>query len=258
MIVTSYRNVPDILHQCDHKGVRSAIVVSDGFGEIGPEGKKREKELIAIAASYGFRIIGPNTIDIFNAADAISAVLYDRGYEYDGTGGLSVITQTGMYGPQAMAWNEYHSGINKVIDLGNMSDIDETDCLEYLKEDDGTTVISMYIEHSRRPRELEGTAVRVSVKKPILCLKPGTSPVAPRRWHRTRAPWREAKICTAASSASRGSSGRRNMRTSGTARPPFSATPCRGGTASKSASSPGPSGFSVSTRRRSSGSPSER
>lgn len=178
VIVTSHRNVPEILHQCGHQGVKSVIVVSDGFGEIGPEGEKRQEKLLQIAESYGIRIIGPNTVGIFNAADAISTVPYDRGYEYNGTGGLSIITQTGMYSPQAMAWNEYHPGVNKVIDLGNMSDVDETDCLEYLGEDDGTTVISMYIEHSRRPRALKETARRVSTKKPILCLKPGISPGA--------------------------------------------------------------------------------
>jgi len=178
VVVTSYRNVPDILHQCGSRGVKSLIVVSDGFAEAGPEGIKREKELLAIARSYGMRIIGPNTVGIFNAADAISTVPYDRGYEYNGTGGLSIITQTGMYSPQAMAWNEYHAGINKVIDLGNMSDVDETDCLEYLGNDEGTAIISLYIEHSRRPRELKETARRVSLKKPIICLKPGTSPGA--------------------------------------------------------------------------------
>jgi len=180
VIVTSHRNVPGILHQCGRRGVGSVIVVSDGFGEIGPEGQKRQEELLKIAGDYGMRVIGPNTVGIFNAADAISTVPYDRGYEYDGTGGLSVITQTGMYGPQAMAWNEYPPGVNKVIDLGNMSDVDETDCLEYLGRDDGTAVISMYIEHSRRPRALKETAGRVSLKKPILCLKPGTSPGASR------------------------------------------------------------------------------
>jgi acyl-CoA synthetase (NDP forming) len=178
VIITSYRNVPDILHQCGSRGIRSVIVVSDGFAEIGPEGERRQKGLLAIAASYGMRIIGPNTVGIFNAADAISTVPYDRGYHYNGTGKLSVITQTGMYGPQAMAWNEYRPGVNKVIDLGNMSDVDETDCLEYLEQDDGTGVISMYIEHSRRPRILQETAKRVSLKKPILCLKPGISPGA--------------------------------------------------------------------------------
>ena len=175
VVITSYRNVPAILRQCGHKGIRSVIVVSDGFGEIGPEGQKRQEELLKTARSYGMRVIGPNTVGIFNAEDAVSTIPYDRGYEYNGTGTLSVITQTGMYGPQAMAWNEYPPGINKVIDLGNMSDIDETDCLEYLEDDDGTKIISMYIEHSRRPRALMETARRVALKKPILCLKPGTS-----------------------------------------------------------------------------------
>jgi len=178
VVVTSHRNVPAILHQCGRKGVRSVIVVSDGFAEIGPEGQKRQEELLETAGSYGMRVIGPNTVGIFNAAEMISTVPYDRGYDYNGAGALSIITQTGMYGPQAMAWNEYYPGINKVIDLGNMSDIDETDCLEYLGDDDGTTIICMYIEHSRRPRVLKETAQRVSLKKPVLCLKPGTSPGA--------------------------------------------------------------------------------
>ncbi len=178
VIVTSYRSVPDILHQCGSRGIRSVIVVSDGFAEVGPEGAEREKRIVSIAASYGMRIIGPNTVGIFNAADVISTVPYDRGYEYNGTGGLSIITQTGMYGPQAMAWNEYRPGINKVIDLGNMSDIDEADCLEYLEGDEKTAVISLYIEHSRRPRKLKETARRISLKKPILCLKPGVTPEA--------------------------------------------------------------------------------
>ena len=103
------------------------IIVSDGFAETGVEGIKRERELRNMVRSFGIRIIGPNTVGIFNAADRISTVPYDKGYEYNGRGRLSIITQTGMYGPQAMAWNEYHSGINKVIDLGNMCDIDETD-----------------------------------------------------------------------------------------------------------------------------------
>ncbi len=175
VIVTSYRNVPAILEQCGRKGVTSAVIVSDGFGEAGPEGIMREQELIKIARSFSIRIIGPNTVGIFNAADWISTVPYEKGYEYHTTGSLSVITQTGMYGPQAMAWNEYHQGINKVIDLGNMCDVDETDCLEYLATDEGTSIVSLYMEHTRRPAAFRNAALQVALRKPLLCLKPGKS-----------------------------------------------------------------------------------
>ena len=180
VIVTSWRHCPGILEQCGRKGVRSVVVVSDGFSESGPEGVKRQEALLAMARSYGIRIMGPNTVGIFNAADRTTTVPYDRGYPYETSGGLSIITQTGMYSPQAMAWHEYAPGVNKVIDLGNMCDIDETDCLEYLAGDEGTGVIALYMEHTRRPRAFVEAARRASLTKPVLCLKPGTSPGAAR------------------------------------------------------------------------------
>lgn len=178
VIITSFRQVPSIMRECGKKGVRSVVVVSDGFGEVGPEGKEREQELLSMARSFGIRIVGPNTVGIFNAVDRVTTVPYDRGYRYDQAGGLSIITQTGMYGPQAMAWHEFPPGVNKIIDLGNMCDIDETDCLEYLARDEGTKVISIYMEHTRRPSTFLSVARATAKVKPILCLKPGKSPDA--------------------------------------------------------------------------------
>lgn len=178
VIVTSFKHVPGILHQCGTRGVRAAVIVSDGFGEAGQKGKIRQEELIRIAKSYGIRVMGPNTVGVFNSENRFTTIPYDRGYDYSTRGRLSIITQTGMYSPQAMAWHEYEAGINKVIDLGNMCDIDETDCLEYLADDDSTDVISLYMEHSRRPRMFLDVLKKVSLKKPVLCLRPGGSPGA--------------------------------------------------------------------------------
>jgi len=178
IIVTSYKHVPGILHQCGRKGVKAAVIVSDGFGEAGPEGKLRQAELVSLARSYGIRVMGPNTVGVFNPVDGFTTVPYDRGYAYETRGHLAIVTQTGMYSPQAMAWHEYPAGVGKVIDLGNMCDVDETDCLEYLENDDSTDVISLYMEHTKRPRAFLETLRRVSRKKPVLCLKPGGSPGA--------------------------------------------------------------------------------
>lgn len=178
VIVTSFRHAPGILEQCGAKGIRAAVIVSDGFGEAGPEGKIRQEELLRIAKAHGIRVMGPNTVGVFNSESRFTTVPYDRGYEYAKQGKLSIITQTGMYSPQAMAWHEYEAGINKVIDLGNMSDVDETDCLEYLSRDDSTDVISLYMEHSRRPRVFLDALKKASLRKPVLCLLPGGSPGA--------------------------------------------------------------------------------
>jgi acetyltransferase len=175
VIVTSYRQVPDILRKCGARGIRSAVVVSDGFGENGPEGRARQEEMLNIARGLGIRIIGPNTLGVIFPQGRFTTIPYEKGYQLPPGGKLSIITQTGMYGPQAAPFLDYPLGIRSVIDLGNMCDIDETDCLEYLGQDPGTSVISLYMEHTRRPRELLAQAREVSKTKPVLCLKAGRS-----------------------------------------------------------------------------------
>jgi acetyltransferase len=175
VIATSFKHVSGILRQCGAKGVKAAVIISDGFAEAGPEGKIRQEELLAIAKTFGIRLMGPNTVGVFNTEHRFTTLPYERGYDYDKRGQLSIIAQTGVYSPQAIGWHEYEPGINKVIDLGNMSDVDETDCLEYLGDDETTSVISLYMEHSRRPARFLEVLKKVTRKKPVLCLKPGTS-----------------------------------------------------------------------------------
>ena len=38
-----------VMEQCVEKGVKCAIVVSTGFGEVGPEGKELERKMLEIA-----------------------------------------------------------------------------------------------------------------------------------------------------------------------------------------------------------------
>ena len=175
VVITSCRQVPEILRKCGSRGIGSAVVVSDGFGENGVEGRARQEELLGIARDAGIRLIGPNTLGVFNPAGKFSTVPYEKGYGLPPEGPLSIITQTGMYGPQAALLKDFSFGIRSIVDLGNMCDIDETDCLAYLGDDPGTGVISVYMEHTRRPREFLRTAREISKRKPVLCLKGGRS-----------------------------------------------------------------------------------
>ena len=178
VIITSCKYVPEILRSCGRKGIKAVVVVSDGFAENGQEGKRRQDEIVGIARENGIRIIGPNTLGIYSPSQHLSTIPYEKGYNLPPLGGLSIVTQTGMYGPQAVALNEYRFGINTIMDLGNMCDVDEVDCLKYLEQDVDTRVIALYIENIRRPGEFLETARRISQSKPILCLKGGRAPEA--------------------------------------------------------------------------------
>ncbi len=66
-------------------------------------------------------------------------------------------------------------GISSIVSVGNKSDIDEADLLEYLTYDDNTKVILMYIEGIKNgQRFIE--AVKVATKhKPVVVIKSGRS-----------------------------------------------------------------------------------
>ena len=56
--------VPGVIAECAEKRVRGAIIVSTGFSEAGPEGERREHEIVELARGNGMRIIGPASMGV--------------------------------------------------------------------------------------------------------------------------------------------------------------------------------------------------
>ncbi|HJJ52344.1 MAG TPA: acetate--CoA ligase family protein, partial [Methanocorpusculum sp.] len=56
--------VPGIMDECGKKGVKMAVVITAGFKEMNEEGKALEERMVAIARSYGVRIVGPNCLGL--------------------------------------------------------------------------------------------------------------------------------------------------------------------------------------------------
>ncbi|MET0914249.1 MAG: CoA-binding protein, partial [Acidimicrobiales bacterium] len=51
---------PALLRACAAKGIRAAFVASAGYREAGPEGRRAEDDLVALAAELGILLVGPN------------------------------------------------------------------------------------------------------------------------------------------------------------------------------------------------------
>jgi acyl-CoA synthetase (NDP forming) len=173
LIIIGCRSVPKVIEECAEKGVKAAILVSDGFAERNEEGAALQKEILEIAKKNKMRIIGPNTAGIANPANGLIPCPYIMGYERIKTGGIAICGQTGMINPQAFPYADLHYGVSKICDFGNKSDVDECDMLEYLENDPATKVITMYLESIREGRRFLEISKRVTSKKPVLILKSG-------------------------------------------------------------------------------------
>ncbi len=165
------------------KGVKHAVVVAGGFGEVDEKGASRQQQMVDIARKAGMRIIGPNTTGIVSSPARFSTT-FQAGVELR-PGPAAYISQTGNFASITFKWilSKEHFGISRVIGLGNKCDVDDADALEYLEKDPETKVIAMYVEGIKNGRRLVEVARKVAKKKPILALKSGRTSAGSKAAH---------------------------------------------------------------------------
>lgn len=157
-------------------GTPAAIVLTSGFAEHGPEGLRKQEELIRAAGSM--RILGPNTIGMVNITDDIplspsSALEMDEFPK----GAVSVISQSGgILGSLLSRAAARGLGLSKLVSTSNEADLGLADFVDYLVEDPSTKVIVLYIESIRHPEKFRAAALRAKkAGKPIVVYKVGKS-----------------------------------------------------------------------------------
>jgi acyl-CoA synthetase (NDP forming) len=173
LIMINRRSVPGVMRECAGKGIKSVIVVADGFAERDEEGAKLQNEILEIAREAGIRILGPNTAGVVNSANGLIPDPYEPGYKKVKPGAVAICAQTGMINPQAFPYADLHYGVSKICDYGNKCDVDECDLLEYLESDPATKVITMYLESIQDGQRFLKISKRVTAQKPVLILKSG-------------------------------------------------------------------------------------
>jgi acetyltransferase len=160
------------------KGVKSIVVISAGFKEIGGEGAKLEVQLREKVRAAGIPLIGPNCLGVINT-DPEVRMNGAFGKKMPAEGNLAFVSQSGALCASVLDYAEDRGiGFSKFISFGNKADVNEIDLLEYLATDDKTKVITMYLEDiTDGPRFIEKVRnISWNTRKPILCLKSGRSP----------------------------------------------------------------------------------
>ena len=162
--------VPMALEECGKKGIKGAIIITAGFSEVG--NNKLEEELKEIAKKYNIRIIGPNCLGIINMHNKLNASFSK---EYFKEGNVAFISQSGAILTAILDISPLiNVGFSKIISTGNKMDIQESDLMEYLANDDNTSVVVAYIEGLKDKKFIE-SAKKLAKTKPIIILKSGKS-----------------------------------------------------------------------------------
>ncbi|WP_324752229.1 acetate--CoA ligase family protein [Roseovarius sp. Pro17] len=163
-------SVPETLEACVAKGIKSAIVITQGFADADELGAKLQTQIDEIIARAGIRILGPNTIGLVNSPAKFTSSFIEVTPDDLPVGQVS---QSGflMMGHHLVT-NE-PAGYCTSVDLGNGCDINLIDVLEHFESEPRIQVIEVHAEALNDGPAFIEAASRISHKKPIVALKAG-------------------------------------------------------------------------------------
>jgi acetyltransferase len=172
VLIVPAPGVCDALKKCKQRGIHAAIVVSSGFREIGEEGAKLERKMMRIAQKANIRLLGPNCIGLLDTHFPLDTTFLPPPMPV--AGDVAFISQSGAICAAIIDWARGQGfGFSRLISLGNQVDVNETDMMAAVVEDENTRVLTLYIESVSNGEKFVEEALRISKQKPIIALKVG-------------------------------------------------------------------------------------
>ncbi len=180
IVIVPAPEVPAIVDELGRAGTRGVIVISSGFGEVGGEGIRRERELVAASRRHGLALVGPNCFGLLNTDPAVSlnATFSEA---LPPRGNIAFVSQSGALCAGILQYGiAERIGFSRFVSVGNRAGIDENDLLRSLADDAATQVILLYVESLANGRAFLDAARAVTATKPVLVIKSGRTPAGER------------------------------------------------------------------------------
>ena len=177
IVAVPARFVADALRDLGRHGVKSVIVFSSGFAEIGEAGRALEADISAAAREFGMNLCGPNCLGLINAFDRVIATFSQFADGATPPGPVGFVTQSGAFGTAIAALARRRSlGLGYFVNTGNESDVTFSQVMRDVIADPRIRVGAGYIEGLRNGADLLALADdALAAGKPLVLVKVGRS-----------------------------------------------------------------------------------
>ncbi len=157
-----------------NKGGKGAVIVSDGFAEVGRNDLELEIKNIADGSHVNY--IGPNCLGIIDNFSGVNTMFIpERKTSFiEKPGGIGIISQSGGIGLELL---EMLAGDNipvgRWVSCGNSSGVTIPELLNHMKEDARIKVIALYLEGLKDGLQFIEVGKEISKEKPVIVIKGG-------------------------------------------------------------------------------------
>jgi acetyltransferase len=174
IVCTPPHTVPGIVKALGELGTRAAIVMSAGLSSARDlRGRSLKQATLDAANPYLLRILGPNSAGMLVPGMGLNASIALGGAA---PGRIAFVSESGALMSGVLDWAHFRGiGFSSFISLGESSDVDFGDVLDYLASDAGTSAILLHVESLRYARKFMSAARAAARSKPTLVLKAGRS-----------------------------------------------------------------------------------
>jgi acetyltransferase len=167
--------VPGYIEELGKRGTKAAVIISRGMFRSHTEKDEEYLQLLErLANQYGVRILGPNCLGFLNPSIGLNASLAHRDAL---PGKLAFVSQSDSLFTSVLDWATSKGiGFSHFLSLGDRSDINFGNILDYLNSDPHTRAVLLYIETIVDARLFMSAARATARNKPVLVLKAGRFP----------------------------------------------------------------------------------
>jgi acyl-CoA synthetase (NDP forming) len=172
-------NAIGVVEDCAAHGVKVAVVMASGFGEVDAvAGKAKERRMVEAAHKSGMRIVGPNSQGLANFGTGAIASFSTMFMDMDrAEGHVAMLSQSGALSTVPVGFLRQRGiGVRHTHATGNDADITVGELAVAVAEDPEVKLLLLYLESIPDTKYLEELA-SVALKRdlPIIALKSGRS-----------------------------------------------------------------------------------
>jgi acetate---CoA ligase (ADP-forming) len=172
-------NAIGVVEDCAAHGVKVAVVMASGFGEVDAiEGKAKERRMVEAAHKAGMRIVGPNSQGLANFGTGAIASFSTMFMDMDrAEGHVAMLSQSGALSTVPVGFLRQRGiGVRHTHATGNDADITVGELAVAVAEDPEVKLLLLYLESIPEKKYLEElAAVALDRDLPIIALKSGRS-----------------------------------------------------------------------------------
>ncbi|MBI3036331.1 acetate--CoA ligase family protein [Candidatus Woesearchaeota archaeon] len=171
IVAVPHAIVMKAVDDCIKKKVKSAIIISSGFGEFNEEGRRLQAKMTDKLKKARIPMLGPNCLGIVRPAHNLNASF---GPSMPPKGSVAFVSQSGALADSIIDWSiQARYGFSAIVSYGNKAMLDCYDFFDFFANDEETRSVAIYIEGVNNGRAFFEKLRQLVIKKPVVVLKGG-------------------------------------------------------------------------------------